>query len=170
MKTSTPGASPATGSRRIRIPVTSTSSRAQPVTAIDPTTPVAPSVGVSKLPKGPADVVNTVSVAAIVPVALLAPTNVSVMLPVCEAARPRASCVETVSVAEPLPAAGDTTSHGDVEVAVQVTVPAPVCVRRTVCGDVALLDAAPLATAEKASDERESDIVGGGPLCVMANV
>src|SRR5258708_38570677 len=44
--------SPLTGSRRIRTPVTSTSSSVQPVTAIDPVTPVVPLMGVSNDPKG----------------------------------------------------------------------------------------------------------------------
>ena len=68
--------------------------------------------------------------------------------------------MEIVSVAGPLPDVGDTTSHGAVDVAVHVTVPAPLCVSRTVCEGVCELNAVPVVTAPNRSDVLSSDIAG----------
>jgi hypothetical protein len=124
-----------------------------------------PSVGVSNEPEGAAACApfSDVNVTVIGPAVLPAPVKVSVMLPVCVGERPDAKCVAIVNVAEPLPEVGATTSHGVVEAAVQVTVPAPVCVRRTVCADVWALNAAPVVTALKTSDVRSRDISGAAP-------
>src|SRR5439155_10212164 len=90
-----------------------------------------------------------------------APANVAVTLPVGDATRPAANCVETVNVAGPVPDAGETASHGVVAAAVHVTVPAPVCTRRTVCAGVWEVNAVPLLTAPKATDVLSRPIVGG---------
>ncbi len=143
------------------------SSSAQPVTAIEPTTPVEPSVGVSNEPAGAVDVPlgRDVSVTATGPVVLPAPVNVSVTLPLCVDPTLSANCTEIVRVADPLPDVGDTTSHGTVEAAVQLTVPAPVCVSRTICADVRDVNDEPLLAAPKASDVLSSDMVGAAVIC-----
>jgi hypothetical protein len=79
---------------------------------------------------------------------------------------PDANCVEIVSVAGPLPDVGDTTSHGVVEDAVQVTVPAPLWKSRTVWAEVCEVKAAPVDTAAKTSDVLSSAIGGGAALTV----
>ena len=64
------------------------------------------------------------SVTSIGPTVFAAPVNAIVMLPVTVAVRPDANCTETRNAADPLPDVGDTTSHGAVDAAVQVTDPA----------------------------------------------
>src|SRR5207248_10577897 len=87
--------------------------------------------------------------------------NVRLMRPVCDAVSPAANCVEIANAVEPPPDVGETTSHGVVDVAVDVTGPAPLCVRRTVCGDVWALNAAPVVTAADVSDLLPSEISCG---------
>src|SRR5262245_41512389 len=70
--------------------------------------------------------------------------------------------MEIVSVADPLPDAGETRSHGLVEVAVHVTVPAPLCVKRTVCAEVCEVNAPPVLAAAKRSDWVSSVMRGSG--------
>src|SRR5688500_11906852 len=127
MKMSWPGVSPATGSRRIRTAVTSTSSIAQPVTPIDPAMPVELSAGVSTAPGGATAcaLLTMFSVTLTGPAVLPAPLNVSVTVPACVAFRPDWKFTEMFSVPEPEPDAGDTESHdGDADT-VHVTVPVP---------------------------------------------
>ena len=62
--------------------------------------------------------------------------HVSVMEPFCVANTPDANRVDIVSVAGPVPEVGATTSHGELETAVQVTMSPPVWARRTVCAGV----------------------------------
>src|SRR4051812_47301073 len=104
--------SPATGSRMIRSRVTSTSSIAHPVTGIDPVTPVVPSVGVSKAPKGAAvaPLDSVLSDTATGPGEFPAPSNANVIAPLAVPAAATVLANETliVSVAEPVPDAGDT--------------------------------------------------------------
>ena len=73
-------------------------------------------------------------------------------------------------VAEPLPAAGLTVSHGWFEAAVHVTTPAaPPCVTRTTCGGVRDAKAAPVVAAPKFSAPRSVVITGPGwPAWVTA--
>src|SRR5258708_32343692 len=97
--------------------------------------PVVPVSGVSKYPTGATDVPfgTTFSVTAIGPARLPAPVNDSVIVPVCDGARLGENGTEILSVAEaepdacaagvPDPAAAG--SHGMLERAVHVTVPAP---------------------------------------------
>src|SRR5438128_7155400 len=101
-----------TPSRQIATPVTSTSSSAHPDAAIDPATFVRPSVGVSKTPKGAAGAATVFSVTPIGPAVFPAPVNASVIEPAGVAARPATNLTDTVSVADPLPDVGETTSHG----------------------------------------------------------
>jgi hypothetical protein len=56
MKTGAPAGSGVTGSRRILTADTATSSSAQPVTGIEPVTPVTRLSGVSKMPNAAAEV------------------------------------------------------------------------------------------------------------------
>ena len=65
-----------------------------------------------------------------------------------------------VRVAEPVPDVGDTCSHGAFDEAVQLIVPAPVCVMRTVWASVTAVNPAPLLIAVKISELRSSIIVG----------
>src|SRR5262245_37931653 len=87
-----------TGSRKMRTVATSMSSIAQPVTAIDPATPVMPSVGVSNTPIGAVDVPFGVMVKVTLMVAgataVGAPVNVIVTEPltVPDAGSPAAGC------------------------------------------------------------------------------
>ena len=66
----------------------------------------------------------------------------------------------TVSVAGPVPDAGVTWSQGRVAVAVQVTVPEPVCRKATVCGEVAATNDEPSVTAPNRRIDLSSVIVG----------
>jgi hypothetical protein len=76
--------------------------------------------------------------------------------------------MEIVKAAPPVPDVGETTSHGTFDVAVQVTVPIPVCESRTVWRGVLELNELPVVTAPNLSDARLSDIVGGGKLKIHA--
>ena len=62
--------------------------------------------------------------------------------------------------AVPVPEAGETRSHGAVETAVQVTVPAPVCVSRTICAEVRAPSSVPVVTALMVSAVRSSAMSG----------
>jgi hypothetical protein len=103
-----------TGSRKIRTRTTSTSSTAQPVTAMEPVMPVAPSVGVSNVPCGAvlASAVTVFNVTAMGPTAFAAPVNVIVMAPVCSETRPLTNTTLIFRFPVPVPDAGDTVSHG----------------------------------------------------------
>src|SRR5262245_537241 len=112
-------------------------SSVQPVTAIDPSSKVPSPAGVSTAPmggEGGAVVGTVVSVTLIGPTVFVAPVSTTLMLPVCEAVMPVANRVEITNTADPLPEAGVTFSHGLFDVAVHVTVPAPVWESRTICG------------------------------------
>ena len=63
-----------------------------------------------------------------------------------------------------MPDAGVTCSHGWLDVAVHVTVPAPLCVIRTICAAVFVRNAAPFVIAPNRSDVLFSVIVGSVPL------
>jgi hypothetical protein len=65
-----------------------------------------------------------------------------------------------LSNADPEPALGVTTSHGDADEAVHVTVPVPDCEMRIVCVLVFDAKAAPVVTALNASAVRSTVIVG----------
>jgi hypothetical protein len=81
--------------------------------------------------------------------------------------------VKTVlEIAWPFPcrSPGGGRSHGWFDAAVHVTVPGPTCVSLTNCVPVALVNAAPLSTAEKTTDARSSVIVGPNPLWVIVNI
>jgi hypothetical protein len=165
-----PAGSPATGSRRIRTRVTSTSSSAQPVTGSDPAMPLSPSPGVSNEPNGATDGFDTTARATLmVLLAFDAPVYVRVTVPVWLAASDPTYCVEIVRVAGPLPEAGVTTSHGADETAVQVTAPGPFCASRAIWPEVCAAKAAPETTAPKRSDVVSSAIIGGAGACVMTN-
>ena len=140
--------------------ITCSTSSAQPVTAIEPATPAVPFVGESNEPNGGDEAASTWSVTLIGPTALPAPVSVMVMEPDWVAIRPAVNCVDTVSVAVPVPEAGDTTSHGWFDAAVHVTVPPPLSIRRTTWGAVAEVNALPLLTAAKVSATRSTVIVG----------
>src|SRR5687768_4674034 len=112
--------SPGCRSRHSSTRCTPMLSSAQPVTATDPASAVVPPAGVSSVPKGGeagAVFEVTVNVTPIDAALLLAPVNVNWRLPVCEEVSPETNRVEIVSRAGPLPAVGDTTSHGTVAVA-----------------------------------------------------
>src|SRR5258708_40145763 len=70
--------------------------------------------------------------------------------------------MDTVSVEEPVPAVGETTTYGWFDGAVHVTGPVPLCVSRTCCGPVVNPnDGKTLATvAPNTSDVLSSAIVG----------
>src|SRR4051812_14526931 len=110
------GASPATGSRRIRTAVTTSSSSAQPVTGMDPLRPAALLAGVSKAPNGAADVPfgYTDRVTLTDPGAFDAPVAVTRIAPVAlpDVGTPAAYLTPIVSAAEPVPDAGETVSQG----------------------------------------------------------
>src|SRR5687767_9628777 len=148
-----PAASPATGSRTIRIWLTSMSSIAQPVTAIEPVTPTTPSAGVSSAPVAAAAVPSGMMLRPIVtgPAPAPAPVNARLTAPAIVPApgRPAIEITLTLNVALPEPAAGDTVTHGTLGVAVQVTVPLPDCDSRTVCVPVTCVKATPLDDAPK---------------------
>src|SRR5258708_4134077 len=107
--------SPACRSRQSSTRCTPMLSRAHPVMAIEPARTVASPTGVSTTPNGGETAAvdgTTVIVTLIGPAVLAAPTNVTVTLPACDAARPAANRVEIVKVAGPLPDDGETASHG----------------------------------------------------------
>ncbi len=133
------------------------------MTAIEPATPVTPLVGVSNEPNGTAVAPGELecSVTVIGPTEFPAPVRVIVIAPACVGESPPENWAEIVSVADPVPDAGDTISHGWFDDAVHVTVPAPLCVMRTVWGGVTAVNAAPLLTAVKMSALRSSVIVAG---------
>src|SRR5258705_9897339 len=174
MNTSTPAGSPATGSRRIRTRATSTSSVAQPVTGNDPVSPLDRLAGVSNASFGAiaCGLAIVLSVAVIWAVTLAAPVNVSVTAPLCVTASPFMNGVVNVNAAGPGPDVGDTTSHGTLDDAVHVTVPAgPDCVRRTVWPAVWLVKAAPGVTPPQNSAGRASGLARRRPVpaCVVVN-
>jgi hypothetical protein len=92
---------------------------------------------------------------------LAAPVNVNEIVPVCEAVRPATNWTDTLSDADPLPEAGETTSQGTFEAAVHVTVAGPACVSRTICAPVCDVNAAPVVTAPYATFTRSSATVVG---------
>src|SRR6185295_7735712 len=104
----------------------STSSIAQPVTAIEPVMPLAPSDGVSISPEGarPVPCGNVVRATVTGPAVFDAPLNDSDTEPfvVPEIGRPEANCTPIVSVAGPVPDAGETVIQGLLGVAVHVNV------------------------------------------------
>src|SRR5215471_2545539 len=130
---------------------TPTSSSVQPVTGTEPERPVALFNGVSNEPNGAAAAAGAIefSVTLIGPTVLPPPVIAIVTVPTCVADRVGENCVEIVRFAEPLPDVGDTTSHGELGVAVHETGPAPDCVMRTTCEPVCDVNAAPLLTALK---------------------
>jgi hypothetical protein len=83
---------------------------------------------------------------------------------VAPAARPPAETTLRERFAEPVPDAGLTCSHGWFDVAVQATVPEPLCVNRTTCAAVCARNAAPFVTAANRNDVLSSVIVGSVPL------
>jgi hypothetical protein len=69
-----------------------------------------------------------------------------------------------------VPEVGATTSHGAFDAAVHVTVPAPVCERRTVCEAVLDVNVVPVLMALKLSAVLSSAIVGAGGVAVSVSV
>ncbi len=137
---------------------TPTSSSAQPVNGIAPVTPVVLSRGVSTKPNGLADVPFGMrfSVTAIGPAVVDAPASVNVIAPVTllPIGNPPTNTILTDRLADPLPDAGLTCSHGWFDTAVHVTVPGalPACVSRTTCAAVCDTKAAPVVSAANRSD------------------
>ena len=141
------------------------SSSAQPVTAIDPVTPVALSDGVSIAPVGAADAPTAIVVrfTVIGPAALLAPVRDKLTAPALapEIGSALLDTAPIVSVAGKLvPDEGETVIHGWVAVADHDTVPNPVCRILTVWFVVTCANDPPEFVAPKFTTERSSETVG----------
>jgi hypothetical protein len=149
--------------------VTSTSSTAQPVIAIDPVTPVAFSRGVSTVPVGAvlADGGITRTVTAIGAIVFPAPVAAIVIVAEAVPEDGSAACTsEAATTPEPLPEAGETCSHDALEVAVHVTVPAPFCVSRSGCEVVLVCGVPPIMP--KLNAPRSAASVGSTGLVMVA--
>src|SRR5437016_4185432 len=127
MKIRAPAGSPMTGSLKMSTCVTSMLSNAQPVTGIAPTTPVVPSIGVSKLPNGSVDA-TLATFTWMVCGELIAPAAATVTIPLDPGA------AEIWNVPVPTPDPGFTAMLEWSEVAVQATLTPPLMVTRMVCG------------------------------------
>src|SRR5258708_8473386 len=161
MYTSWPAGAPGTGSRRILTFAASTSSIAQPVIARDPVTPAALSAGVSMTPVGAVLFCAGMTFSDTAIGAMTFDAPVAAMLILAEAVPPPGAAPgtsDTVSSPEPVPDAGETCSHALFEAAVQVTVPAPVCVSLSVSN--AVRDTGTPAMMPKASDARSAASAG----------
>src|SRR4051794_25807948 len=85
---------------------------------------------------------------------------------VADVAGAAAATIDTVKAPEPLPEAGAICSHGALEVAVHVALPAPDLVSRICCGGV--VGRAALARAPKRSSARSAVSVGPPAVTVLA--
>ena len=83
--------------------------------------------------------------------------NANVIEPDVVAETPGTNCTFTVSSLEPVPLDGETMSHGELEVAVHVTVPDPICVSRSGCALVCQTNDAPVVTTPKFRNARSSE-------------
>ena len=99
---------------------------------------------------------------AIGPALFAAPVNVNVIARRrCRPPATRRSRTTLIDrFAEPLPDGGLTCSHGWFDAAVHVTVPLPLCVRRTTCAEVCATNAAPVVTAPNVSEVLSSATLG----------
>ena len=92
---------------------------------------------------------------------LEAPTSVSVIVPVDTAGKPVVNCTLTLRMPVPVPTAGDTVNHGEFEVAIQLTDPAPFCITLNACEFVFDTKPTPLLTA--ATSGRSDPRTSSGP-------